>query len=113
MTITPNTIITAKLLAGLDKCPFCGAKEMQDCKDYKSFKCSTDIWVGELAGLGRGSFCFTKDNTTLRARVKELEEAISFVVPVCNGLHHPLKHRHKSNETCPVESLIRKAKGTK
>jgi len=49
----------------------------------------------------------------LQGRVKELEEAISFVVPVCNSLHHPLKHRHKSNETCPVESLIRKAKGTK
>ena len=110
--MTPDTIITAKLLAGLDKCPFCGAKEMQDGEDYKSFECLTNLEVEQMAGIERGFFCVTKDNTTLRARVKELEEALSFVVPVCGSLHHPKKHQHNANPECPVEAIIRKAKAT-
>lgn len=46
-------------------------------------------------------------------RIKQLEEALSCVVPTCLGLHHSKKHRHKYNEPCPVEKLIFKAKEAK
>lgn len=46
-------------------------------------------------------------------RIKQLEEALSCVVPTCLGLHHSKKHRHKYNEPCPVEKLVFKAKEAK
>lgn len=46
-------------------------------------------------------------------RIKQLEEALSCVVPTCLGLHHSKKHRHKYNEPCPFEKLVFKAKEAK
>lgn len=47
------------------------------------------------------------------ARIKRLEEALEYVVPSCANLHHPKRYRHKLDEDCPVEVLIRKAKEAK
>lgn len=44
------------------------------------------------------------------ARVKELEEALSCVMPRCEHLHHDWKYRHKAAERCPVVDLVNKAK---
>ena len=46
-------------------------------------------------------------------RIKRLEEALGCVVVGCNYLHHRKKHQHRSNEPCPVEELIHKAKEAK
>lgn len=71
MTITPDTIITAELLAGLDKCPFCGALEYEFKNESKEFKCFSSMHINSRARSCQSMFCA---NTTLRARVKELEE---------------------------------------
>jgi hypothetical protein len=42
-----------------------------------------------------------------------MEEALGCVVVDCNHLHHRKKHQHRSDEPCPVEELIRKAKEAK
>jgi hypothetical protein len=49
----------------------------------------------------------------LTDRIKRLEEALGCVVVSCNHLHHRKKHQHRSDEPCPVEELIRKAKEAK
>lgn len=80
MTITPDTIITAELLAGLDKCPFCGAEKQQKNNQWRQFGCWTVIYINQLAVVSRSTRCVGYELTTLRARVKELEEELE-----CNG----------------------------
>ena len=71
--ITPDTIITAELLAGLDKCPFCGAGTLHSTRTEETLECGTYLRLGSRAEKNRGLGCYEQDNETLRARVKELE----------------------------------------
>ena len=78
--ITPDTIITADILAGLDKCPFCGDEFFRTVVNggtpiRTEFKCGTWLWVGKVPQL-------TKDAelVTLRARVSELEAKVKRIV---------------------------------
>jgi hypothetical protein len=73
VNITPDTIITADILAGLDKCPFCGALEFEFKEESKEFQCFSSMHVNSRAGSCQSLFC---TNTTLRARVSELEAKI-------------------------------------
>jgi hypothetical protein len=74
MTITPNTIITAELLAGLAKCPFCGAGTFYSTRTEETLECGTYLRIGSRAENNRGTGCYEHENETLRARVKELEK---------------------------------------
>lgn len=111
--MTPDTIITSEILAGLTKCPFCGAERTGGTKEGWRFDCGTFQILGRKQSEYRVARCIEISEATLRARVKELEEALSFVVPVCDRLHHPKRHQHNAKDECPVEAIIRKAKGTK
>lgn len=71
--ITPSTIITAELLASLDKCPFCGTDEASyRSNTQRFFKCGSWAEVGSHPVQSNAlHFC---QNRQLRARVQELEE---------------------------------------
>jgi hypothetical protein len=74
-TITSDTIITAELLCGLDKCPFCGSDVLAESHSSAiSFKCWTYLKCGLPADLNESAKCLTLQRDTLRARVQELEE---------------------------------------
>ena len=78
--ITPETIITAELLSGITSCPFCGAKEMQGSEDYKSFECHKVIYIGDQVSAPERPYnCLESENTTIRARVSELEAKLTEV----------------------------------
>lgn len=109
--MNPDQIVTAELLAGLTKCPFCGANQTRiQFGDWATYACLSSLHVEQKASRCRSILC---ELAALRARVQELEEALSFVVPVCDRLHHPKRHQHNAKDECPVEAIIRKAKGTK
>ena len=72
--MTPDTIITAELLAGLTKCPFCGAKPYEIKPESKEFECHSVLHTESRAASCVSSWC---QIATLRARVKELEEALN------------------------------------
>lgn len=73
--MTPDTIITAELLAGLTKCPFCGAQRLHCTKTELTLECGTYMRLGMRADRMRGGGCMEQEIETLRARVLELEEA--------------------------------------
>lgn len=77
MTITPDTIITPELLAGLDKCPFCGAEKQQENNQWSEFRCWTVIHINQLAVVSRSTRCVGCELTTLRDRVQELEAVVN------------------------------------
>lgn len=74
-----------------------------------------DSWC-VLGTTGLGELLFSeiqRMKTELAAaneRVKELEHALSFVIPNCQWLHHEYKHLHAAGDPCPVEAIINKAK---
>ena len=80
--ITPSTIITAELLAGLDKCPFCGDQPKPEWKTgIHWYMCGTMINPGFQQATWRSDQtlkCAEAERETLRARVKELEEELEF-----------------------------------
>ena len=71
--MNPDTIITAELLAELDKCPFCG-DEKSSIENPLTFKCNTELFIGLTMHQWRGDSCLEHENTTLRGRVQELEK---------------------------------------
>lgn len=77
--MTPDTLITAEILAGLDKCPFCGeVSEQYVCDSQKIFGCGSGFTEGVPASEGAEQSCLVQhENTTLRARVKELEAVVN------------------------------------
>ena len=79
--ITPDTIITAELLAGLDKCPFCGAGLMHKTKSEATLECGSYQRIGSRSEKHRGIGCYEQENEILLARVKELEEATKVALP--------------------------------
>jgi len=72
--ITHDTIITAEILAGLDKCPFCGAGLLHKTKSEATLEFGSYQRIGSRAENHRGIGCYEHENETLHARVKELEE---------------------------------------
>jgi len=72
--ITPDTLITAELLAGLTACPFCGAGKSDESTRWKSFECYTTVCVCYKANVRIAMLCERRQTLTLRARVKELEK---------------------------------------
>ena len=44
-------------------------------------------------------------------RLQEMDKALRGVFACCDHLHHEPNQRHKSNEACPVETLIQEARG--
>lgn len=72
--MTPDTIITAEILAGLDKCPFCGAVHSRiKFGEWASYECLSSLHVGQFARRCRSIMCEERERDALRARVKELE----------------------------------------
>lgn len=45
----------------------------------------------------------------LRVKSKQRQIALQLCDRRCDSLHHQGKHRHKSDEQCPVEEIIREA----
>ena len=76
--MNPNEIITAELLAGLNKCPWCGVKpyHVTPEKGWAQFRCSTSLHIGVSAGDGRTYACQQHEVSTLRARVQELQAKV-------------------------------------
>ena len=75
--MTPDTIITAEILEGLTKCPFCGAGVLHWTKSETTLECGTYLRLGIRSERNRGIGCYEQENDTLRARVNELEEALN------------------------------------
>ena len=73
--ITPETIITAELLAGLEKCPFCGERSVYYiAESQKVFECGSGFIVGNKCSDAAQNNCLSRHEiTTLSARVAELE----------------------------------------
>jgi hypothetical protein len=71
--ITPETIITPELLAGLDKCPFCGEENWYKSEGQIRFRCKTGFMVGGIAAPSPLGSCECK---YLRARVQELRARV-------------------------------------
>ena len=86
-------------------CPRCNAPFLCfNGVNTRHFKCGSSTHIPSVA-CGYAS--------QLQERIKRLEEALGCVVVSCNHLHHRKKHQHRSDEPCPVEELIRKAKEAK
>ena len=115
-----------------DKCPFCespilihggnplrsknGGFATYECKTEQDVGWPDDQWkrTGQSDGCRRREIqLLTRQRDKARDRIKRLEEALGCVVVGCNYLHHRKKHQHRSNEPCPVEELIHKAKEDK
>ena len=89
MTITPDTIITAELLAGLDKCPFCGAAVFNKQKREVQLECWTSLLEYQPAETLRSITCAYNEVTTLRARVSELETKVKRLTEAGDRLSNP------------------------
>jgi len=78
MTVTPDTIITAELLAGLTQCPFCeaGVDLKVPREPWTQFACRTITHEECPAGIDRSELCKWEEPKKLRARVAELEEQL-------------------------------------
>lgn len=81
--ITPDTIITAELLAGLMQCPFCGAGRLHCTQHELTLECGTYMRLGRRAERDRGIGCYESENERLieqglelRARVLSLESKV-------------------------------------
>ena len=90
--ISDDTVITAELLAGLDKCPFCGAEKQQENNQWNEFRCWTVIHINQLAVVSRSTRCVGCELTTLHTRVKELEAVVNEPEALwANWLRGPVK----------------------
>lgn len=78
--MNPNTTITAEILANLDKCPFCGAGRLHCTRSELTLECGTYLRIGNIAEKERAIGCYGQENEIHRARVKELEEALSWAL---------------------------------
>jgi transposase-like protein len=74
--IALDTIITSEILAGFDKCPFCGAEKTGGGNEGARFDCGTFQIRGRKQSEYRAARCIEISETTLRARVKELEKGM-------------------------------------
>jgi len=72
--MNPDTIITAELLAGLDKCPFCEDDVENRSSRWVVFKCWTTLHAEQKPEISRSTHCERKELSTLRDRVSELDE---------------------------------------
>lgn len=59
-----------------------------------------------------------EENRLAKKRVRQLEQALGLVMPICGCLHHPKRYQHELHESCPCEKIVieaqrNKTKGTK
>ena len=89
--ITPDTIITSELLAGLEKCPFCGAEVFSAMERAVQFQCWTNLYCGQPPESFESVTCRTRQRDNLRDRVAELESKLQRLTAAGDYLERDLK----------------------
>ena len=73
--MTPDTIITAEILACLDKCPFCGAPQTRiRFGEWASYQCLSSFHVNQKASRTRSIPCEQTERDALRAKLAASED---------------------------------------